>query len=88
LAVGDVHFARTCEESGVLRQSTCHYQKRRATYRDILERRTRENQIDFIEGVADEDVVDQFLASSIDAAEALGFGDAWGQIPQPLRVAV
>ena len=38
--------------------------------------------------VADEDVVDQFLASPIDAAEALGFGDAWGQIPQPLSVAV
>jgi hypothetical protein len=30
--------------------------------------------------VAHEDVVDQFLASPIDAAEALGFGDAWGQI--------
>ena len=40
------------------------------------------------QGVADEDVVDQFLASPIDAAEALGFGDAWGQIPQPLRVAL
>jgi hypothetical protein len=40
------------------------------------------------QGVADEDVVDQFLASPIDAAEALGFGDAWGQIPQPLPVAV
>ena len=38
--------------------------------------------------VAHEDVVDQFLASPIDAAEALGFGDAWGQIPQPLSVAV
>jgi hypothetical protein len=49
---GDAHFARTCLESGVLRQSICHYQKRRATYRDILERRARENQIDFIEGVA------------------------------------
>jgi hypothetical protein len=52
LAVGDAHFARTCLESGVLRQSICHYQKRRATYRDIWERRARENQIDFIEGVA------------------------------------
>ena len=40
------------------------------------------------QGVADEDVVDQFLASPIDAAEALGFGDAWGQIPQPPPVAV
>ena len=38
------------------------------------------------QGVADEDVVDQFLASPIFAAEALGFGDAWGQMPQPLRV--
>ena len=52
MAVGDAHFARTCQESGVLRQSICHYQKRRATYRDILERRARENQIDFVEGVA------------------------------------
>ena len=34
------------------------------------------------QGVADEDVVDQFGASSIFAAEALGFGDAWGQIPR------
>jgi len=40
------------------------------------------------ERVAGEDVVDQFLASPIDAAEALGFGDAWGQIPLPLSVAV
>ena len=40
------------------------------------------------QGVADEDVVDQFLAAPIDAAEALGFGNAWGQIPQPLPVAV
>ena len=38
------------------------------------------------QGVADEDVVDQFVASPIFAAEALGFGDAWGQIPQPLHV--
>ena len=38
--------------------------------------------------VAHEDVVDQFLASPIDAAEALGFGDPWGEIPQPLPVAV
>jgi hypothetical protein len=29
------------------------------------------------QGVADEDVVDKFRASPIDAAEALGFGDAW-----------
>ena len=35
------------------------------------------------QGVADEDVVDQFIAPPIFAAEALGFGDAWGQIPQP-----
>ena len=34
----------------------------------------------------DEDVVNQFLASPIDAAEALLGRDAWGQIPQPLRV--
>ena len=38
--------------------------------------------------VADKDVVDQFIASPIFAAEALGFGDAWGQIPQPLPVTV
>jgi hypothetical protein len=35
--------------------------------------------------VAHEDVVDQFLASPIDAAEALGFGDAWGQIHSRCR---
>jgi hypothetical protein len=40
------------------------------------------------QGVADEDVVDQFIAPPIFAAEALGFGDARGQIPQPLPVAV
>ena len=40
------------------------------------------------ERMTDEDVVDQFFASPIDAAEALGFGDAWGQIPQPLPVTV
>ena len=37
------------------------------------------------QGEADEEVVNQFLAPAIDAAEALGFGDAWGQIPKPLR---
>lgn len=40
------------------------------------------------ERMTDEDVVDQFFASPIDAAEALGFGDPWGEIPQPLPVAV
>ena len=37
------------------------------------------------ERVAHEDVVDQFLASPTDAAEALGFGDAWGQIHSRCR---
>ena len=40
------------------------------------------------ERMTDEDVVDQFFASPIDAAEALDFGDSWGQIPQPLPVTV
>ena len=38
--------------------------------------------------MTDEDVVDQFLASSVDSAESLLGRDAWGQIPQPLPVAV
>jgi hypothetical protein len=40
------------------------------------------------QGVADKDVVDQFLASPIDSAEALGFEDARGEVPKPLRVTV
>ena len=37
------------------------------------------------QGVADEEVVDQFLASPIFAAEALGFGDAWARFHSRCR---
>jgi len=38
--------------------------------------------------MTDEDVVDQFLASSVDSAESLLGRDARGEVPKPLRVTV
>jgi hypothetical protein len=38
------------------------------------------------ERMTDEDVVDQFLASSVDSAESLLGRDAGGEVPKPLRV--
>ena len=38
------------------------------------------------EPMTDEDVVDQFLASSVDSAESLLGRDARGEVPKPLRV--
>ena len=40
------------------------------------------------EGMADEDVVDQFLATSVYSAESLFGGDARGEVPKSLRVTV
>ena len=37
--------------------------------------------------MADEDVVDEFAAAAVDAADALVFGNVGGQVPQPLTVA-